>query len=198
MKTLRNTLVIALAVFSLSIVSAYAGNTTGKPVASKGKTESEENLRKVIVDALKKSTIEETGKVDILFKINAKKQIEVLNVIGENKTLVKSVRNYLGNSSIVVPEAEENKYTITASLNPAPETPNVLRSEISYVLNRAAIAETGNVKIVFEVNSKKEVEILNVFGANASLVYAVQRQLNFSNITAPKAKEGKYIISAKF
>jgi len=167
-------------------------------VAGKVKTESEENLRKVIVDVLKKSTIEETGKVDILFKINAKKQIEVLNVVGENKTLAKSVRNYLGNSSIVVPEAEENKYTITALLNPAPETSTLLRSEISHVLNNSAITETGKVKIVFEVNSKKEVEILNVFGANASLVYAVQRQLNFSNITAPKAKEGKYIISAKF
>jgi len=201
MKTLKNTLAIALVAFSLGIVTAFADSgvkTSVNSAPEKAKKESEETLRKVIVDLLKNSTIVETGKVDILFKVDAKKQVVILNVMGESKTLVSSVKNYLSKSSIVVPEAEENKYSITATVNPVPETPNVVRAEIWDALNNAAISETGKVNIVFEVNNKKQVEILNVFGLNSSLVYAVKCQLNRHNLLVPNAGEGRYMVTANF
>lgn len=124
MKTLRNTLIIAMVAISLGFVNVFAQKKVEKlkshlvvermaAVNEKVRNQSEDAIRNVITDVLNSSMIYETGKVQIVFKVSNDKRIEVLNVFGTNPALVSSVRYEIGKTIILVPEALEGKYMIS-------------------------------------------------------------------------------------
>ena len=125
MKTLRNTSIIVLVAISLGFVNVFAemrvakinkSKTTVKVVSipEKARVESDDALRTILSDILRSSSIYETGKVNIVFKVNDRKQIEVMNVFGSNPALVSSVKYTINKTIIIVPDATEGKYMVSA------------------------------------------------------------------------------------
>ena len=58
--------------------------------------------------------------------------------------------------------------------------------------------QSGKVNIVFTVSEDKHVKVLNVFGRNSALVYAVKQVTNKTAIMVPEAIGGKYMVTVVF
>lgn len=123
MKTLRNTAIIAVVVTSLGFVNVFAQKKVEKvkahllidkvtAVSEEAKSQSDESLRSILLDVLNQASINESGRVNIIFSVTPEKHLEILNVFGTNQTLVLKVKYELANKSIMVPDAVEGKYFI--------------------------------------------------------------------------------------
>ena len=125
MKTLRNTSILVLVALSLGFVNLYAKVPVAKikmdkatvnvtSIPQKERVQSEKALWAVMSNVLNLSSIKEKGKVNIVFKVNSKKQIEVMNVFGSNRQLISSVACSITEDVITVPKALEGSYVIAA------------------------------------------------------------------------------------
>jgi len=125
MKTLRNTSILVLVALSLGFVNLYAKVPVAKikmnkatvnvtSIPQKERVQSEKALWAVMSNVLNLSSIKEKGKVNIVFKVNSKKQIEVMNVFGSNRQLISSVASSITEDVITVPKALEGSYVIAA------------------------------------------------------------------------------------
>jgi len=125
MKTLRNTSILVLVALSLGFVNLYAKVPVAKTkmnkatvnvtsIPQKERVQSENALWAVMSNVLNLSSIKEKGKVNIVFKVNSKKQIEVMNVFGSNRQLISSVACSITEDVITVPKALEGSYVIAA------------------------------------------------------------------------------------
>ncbi|HEY4787142.1 MAG TPA: hypothetical protein VIH57_13885 [Bacteroidales bacterium] len=125
MKTLKNALIIAVAAICFGFVNLFAemkaekvksAHVTGvlDPKTEKIRMVSDQAIRDVLLGVLNNAFIERTGRVNIVFKVNADKQVEILNVFGYNPELVSHVKKAVLKTAIIIPEALEGKYMITA------------------------------------------------------------------------------------
>jgi hypothetical protein len=123
MKTLRNTAIIAVVVTSLGFVNVFAQKKVEKvkahllidkvtAVSDEAKSQSDESLRNILLDVLNQASINESGRVNIIFSVTPEKHLEILNVFGTNQALVIAVKYELANKTIMVPDAVEGKYFI--------------------------------------------------------------------------------------
>lgn len=126
MKTLRNTSILVLVALSLGFVNLFAKVPVTKinmskttvnvtSVSERERVKSENALRVEMINLLNGLSIKEKGKVNIVFKVNSKKQIEIMNVFGANRSLISSVVRSITEGTFVVPKALEGNYMIAAS-----------------------------------------------------------------------------------
>jgi hypothetical protein len=124
MKTLRNISIIVAAALVLGFANIFSEtkaegvhpktvkiNTTSEAA----RAESDQTLRDVITGVLNNSSIYESGKVNIVFKVTPSGRVEILNVFGKTPSLVSSVRYAMNQTVILVPTAVEGTYKISAS-----------------------------------------------------------------------------------
>jgi hypothetical protein len=123
MKTLRNTMIVVIALAGLNFTNLSAtGIPLPKkstkievaldPTAKKIRKMSDEAIRETLSGIFNKLVVDYSGKVNIVFKVTGDKQIEVLNVYGYNPALVSAVKQAVAKEEIIVPAALEGKYMV--------------------------------------------------------------------------------------
>ncbi|NJO67950.1 MAG: hypothetical protein HC830_00540 [Bacteroidetes bacterium] len=130
----------------------------GEPIPPvKSMANSKNAIREQIALSLKGLQAEDNAEVVVYFKIAAAKQMNLLNIIGENAELVKNVENQLRQRTISASQMLEGTYFLKvrfskdAIKNEIYKPEDLIREQLGQTLAAIEIANSGRVSILFSV-----------------------------------------------
>lgn len=185
---------------SVLLVSTAVASEGEKSNSAKA---SENTIREQISSALSDVALSNQGTVFIYFAVTPSKGFELLNVSGNDVTLINKVKRELISESISAPEGLKGNYMLKVVLTDKNEVSSpviateALRDEIASALSKLDITEKANVKLVLSIKDNT-VKINKVEGASKTLASSIEQTISSSNIYVPSELSGKYELKVQF
>lgn len=182
-------------VMFVSSVFATEGN---KPAMAS--SDAKNVVREQIVKALSDiSALDQ--EVVIKFKVSDNSRFEIVNVEGQDKDLVSTVKEELKNEKIAVPAGLDGFYSIKVRFTDhevvKEDAAAVLRSQLADALSSVNASESASVNVQLYINNNT-LKVKKVEGSDKNLASAVETTLSKSSIVPPAELAGTYNVTVKF